>query len=147
MPINLEDAIKIHSNWKNRLLQATSSGTEVLDPVRIGQDCNCLLGKWLHTEGKIQYGQMPSFNDCVKKHAEFHMQASKVANEHSMPLPLFETWMQNLPVPVTLSFMPPLCFAVLLLSEPLLEPAGVLGSEPLLMLLGDALGPAGPPAF
>jgi|SRR5471030_1272992 len=79
MPINLEDAIKIHSNWKNRLLQATSSGTEVLDPVRIGQDCNCLLGKWLHTEGKIQYGQMPSFNDCVKKHAEFHMQASKVA--------------------------------------------------------------------
>lgn len=79
MSINLDDAIQAHSDWKLRLLKAATGGEEVLDAVKIGQDCNCLLGKWLHGDGEKQFGSLSSFRVCIKNHAEFHLQASKVA--------------------------------------------------------------------
>jgi methyl-accepting chemotaxis protein len=42
-------------------------------------DNQCPLGKWLHGEGKGQYGRLGSFGQCVTKHAEFHKSAGSVA--------------------------------------------------------------------
>jgi methyl-accepting chemotaxis protein len=46
----------------------------------IRKDNYCELGKWLHGEGKAQYGGLPSYKACLKKHAEFHIEAERVAN-------------------------------------------------------------------
>lgn len=60
-------------------MTAATGGTEVLDAEKIGQDCHCLLGKWLHGEGKETFGQLPAYRDCVQKHALFHVKAGEVA--------------------------------------------------------------------
>ncbi|MCG2586776.1 CZB domain-containing protein [Massilia sp. TS11] len=52
---------------------------EQLDAISIGKDNCCELGKWLHGEGKVRCGSLPSFTTVVQKHAEFHREAGKVA--------------------------------------------------------------------
>ena len=54
---------------------------EQLDVATIAKDNCCDLGKWLHGEAKTQFGQLGSHGECVKKHAEFHTEAAKVALE------------------------------------------------------------------
>lgn len=77
--MNLDEAIQKHAEWKVKLRSAITK-KETLDAATIRQDNACILGKWLHGEGKAQYGNKPSFANLVAKHAEFHHNASKVAD-------------------------------------------------------------------
>lgn len=76
--MDLDEAIQKHAEWKVRL-RAAAGRKETLDAATIGQDNACILGKWLHGEGKTQYGRKASFAHLVVKHADFHHSAGKVA--------------------------------------------------------------------
>lgn len=76
MDLNL--AIAIHNEWKTFLLAAIINN-EKLDATSIAKDNCCELGKWLYSDGKIQFEMLSGFAACVTKHAVFHAEAAKVA--------------------------------------------------------------------
>lgn len=76
--MDLNEAIKAHSDWKVKLRGAISAQS-TLDAPTIAKDNCCVLGKWLHGESKSLLGSMGSHADCVRHHAAFHREASKVA--------------------------------------------------------------------
>ena len=76
--MDLEQAITKHAEWKLKLRNAISK-KEILDQKSISKDNCCDLGKWLHTDGGIKFGTLNSFQDVVKKHAIFHLEAGNVA--------------------------------------------------------------------
>jgi methyl-accepting chemotaxis protein len=78
--INLNNAIKAHADWRNKLRKALIH-KEQLDAETIGRDNCCELGKWLHGAGKSQYGGKPSFVKLVDAHRAFHEEAGRVAQE------------------------------------------------------------------
>lgn len=76
--MDLSKAIDAHSQWKTKFRVAIT-GKQDMDVVSISKDNCCELGKWLHGEGKSKCGALPSYADCVKKHAAFHVEAGKIA--------------------------------------------------------------------
>ena len=76
--MDLNEAIKAHSDWKMKLRSAIS-GKTALDAQTISRDDCCHLGKWLHGESKPTLGKLASHAQCVKLHADFHKSAGKVA--------------------------------------------------------------------
>jgi len=76
--MDLDQAIAKHAEWKLKFRSAISK-QETMDVTTIAKDNCCDLGKWLHGEAKVKFGKLNSYTQCVSKHAEFHTQASKVA--------------------------------------------------------------------
>jgi methyl-accepting chemotaxis protein len=76
--MNLDDAIKAHSEWKVRLRTAMHN-RQTLDAAAIARDDACALGQWLHGPAKSEYGRLRSYAVCVEKHAAFHREAGRVA--------------------------------------------------------------------
>lgn len=76
--ITLDNAFRVHNNWKNRLKEAAASG-QPLDTATIKRDDCCELGMWLYADGKRLYGQKPEFVKLIEKHQDFHAVASIVA--------------------------------------------------------------------
>ncbi len=76
--MDLQEAIRAHSDWKTKLRGAISSKSQ-LDVSTIARDDCCALGKWLHGESRPTYGPLASHKACVTKHASFHKEAAKVA--------------------------------------------------------------------
>jgi hypothetical protein len=77
--MDLNEAIKVHSEWKMKLRGAISAQT-ILDAANISKDNCCALGKWLHGESRAKFGTLPSHADCIRTHAAFHKEAGKVAS-------------------------------------------------------------------
>jgi hypothetical protein len=78
--VDFNEAIKAHSAWKMKLREAISAQSSTLDVATIAQDDCCALGKWLHSdEFGMQFGALPSHAECIRLHADFHKNASKVA--------------------------------------------------------------------
>jgi methyl-accepting chemotaxis protein len=76
--MDFEEARKKHAEWRLKFRGAIS-GKEVLNADLIAKDDQCMLGKWLHGEAKIKFGRSAAYAQCVEKHAQFHLEASKVA--------------------------------------------------------------------
>jgi methyl-accepting chemotaxis protein len=76
--MDLDQAIQAHSAWKIKFRTAITK-QETMDAATISKDNCCDLGKWLHGEGKLDFGALSSHTDCVRKHAAFHIEAGKVA--------------------------------------------------------------------
>ncbi len=77
--IDLDGALKKHADWKVKLRTAISN-KEKLDVATISKDNCCDFGKWLHSEDTHpQISHLQSYHDCVARHAEFHIEAGKVA--------------------------------------------------------------------
>jgi hypothetical protein len=76
--INLDNAIKVHADWRTKLRLAAQRG-EQTDAATIGRDDCCELGKWLHGPGKSKCGAKPSFVSLISAHQGFHKEAGKVA--------------------------------------------------------------------
>ena len=77
--INIYDAVIAHKAWKKRLfeyLEGTSN--EDLQPGKICVDYLCALGKWIHSDGKMRFGEQPVFLKLMEEHAKFHVHAAKV---------------------------------------------------------------------
>lgn len=68
-----------HVRWKLKLAIAIANN-ETLDVTTIARDDCCVLGKWLHgTDTYARISHLQSYSECMKKHAKFHLEASKVA--------------------------------------------------------------------
>ncbi len=76
--MDLEQAIQVHSEWKVKLRGAIV-GKASLDAAAIFTDHQCVLGRWLHGEGKAKYGRLTAYAKCVHAHAAFHKAAGQVA--------------------------------------------------------------------
>ncbi len=71
--LNFKTALEAHIKWKLRLKGVIDgSGTEVLDPRVVARDDQCVLGKWINTEGMKQFGTHPGFISVVSAHTHFH---------------------------------------------------------------------------
>jgi hypothetical protein len=77
--MDLDEAVGKHIEWKVKL-RSSIFKKEMVDANTIRQDNCCVLGKWLHGEGKTLHGKKPGFNPLVTRHAEFHRSAGKVAD-------------------------------------------------------------------
>ncbi|MBI5891851.1 MAG: CZB domain-containing protein [Nitrosomonadales bacterium] len=83
--INIYDAVLAHSAWKKRLLEFLEGRSkEDLNPGNICVDYLCVLGKWIHSDGKIRFGDQPEFIKLVEEHAKFHQHAAKVVEAHKV---------------------------------------------------------------
>jgi len=68
-----------HSTWKRKFREAIVN-EETFNLETISKDDCCDLGKWLHHENTTTHvGNLPRYLNCIKKHAEFHIEAGKVA--------------------------------------------------------------------
>ena len=76
--MNFDEARQKHADWRVKFRNAITK-KETLDPAAIAKDDRCDLGKWLHGEAKKKYSALPAYAECVKHHAHFHVEASKVA--------------------------------------------------------------------
>jgi methyl-accepting chemotaxis protein len=76
--MDLQEAIRAHSEWKTKLRGAITAQS-TLDVATIARDDCCQLGKWLHGDSKPVYGPLSSHVACLHKHADFHKEAAKVA--------------------------------------------------------------------
>jgi methyl-accepting chemotaxis protein len=76
--MDLNQAGQAHSEWKIKLRMAIAK-QETLDAGSMSADDQCPLGQWMHGEAKAKFGNLPSFADCVVKHAAFHKEVGKVA--------------------------------------------------------------------
>lgn len=77
--INLMDAINAHVKWKVRLEDCLSGKSqEVLDPMVVCRDDQCVLGKWIHGAAVQHFHGDPTFHQLRSDHAEFHFIAGNV---------------------------------------------------------------------
>jgi hypothetical protein len=83
--INLYDAVMAHKAWKKRLFEYLEGRSkEDLQPAKICVDYLCVLGKWIHSDGKAHFGHEPDFIKLVEEHAKFHVHAAKVVEAHQV---------------------------------------------------------------
>jgi methyl-accepting chemotaxis protein len=76
--MDLDKALAKHSEWKNKFRAAIKTH-ETMDANTISKDNCCDFGKWLYGDAKSQLGHLTSYSDCVSKHADFHVEAGKIA--------------------------------------------------------------------
>jgi hypothetical protein len=80
--LNFKTAIDAHMKWKLRLTAVIDgTSTEQLDPAVIGRDDQCVLGKWIYSEGGRQYEDSMLFAKLRADHATFHQCAADVLRE------------------------------------------------------------------
>lgn len=77
--MDLDNALQAHAAWKTKF-RAAMTRREKLDAATIGKDNCCDFGKWLHGDARKQYATLASYQECVKGHAAFHVQAAQVAS-------------------------------------------------------------------
>jgi len=76
--MDLNAAVAKHAEWKVKF-RAAIGKKEQLNAGDIGRDTTCDLGRWLHGAGRAQHGSLESYQNCLKHHAAFHVQAGRVA--------------------------------------------------------------------
>ncbi|MEQ1530811.1 MAG: CZB domain-containing protein, partial [Methylococcales bacterium] len=74
----LDAALQKHAEWKVKLRNAIIQ-RETLDATTISKDNCCDFGKWLHGDGHEHLNHLPSYIQCVNKHAAFHLEAGRIA--------------------------------------------------------------------
>ena len=77
--MDYDSAILAHSRWKNKLKDHIEGKLQV-DPVILGKDDQCELGKWLHAEAK-DYAGVREFKELLVRHARFHDVAAGVVRQ------------------------------------------------------------------
>ncbi len=83
--INIYDAVIAHKAWKKRLFEYLEGNSkEDLQPGKICVDYLCALGKWIHSDGKMRFGEQPVFIKLMEEHAKFHVHAAKVVEAHNL---------------------------------------------------------------
>ncbi|OGT20777.1 MAG: hypothetical protein A2342_08210 [Gallionellales bacterium RIFOXYB12_FULL_54_9] len=71
--LNFKTAMESHLRWKLRLKSVIDgTSTETLDPAVVASDNQCVLGKWIDSEGTRQFGAYPGFKKVVTAHTHFH---------------------------------------------------------------------------
>ena len=77
-PMNFEDAITVHIQWKLRLSRFIEGDSdEILHSATVCRDDQCDLGQWIHGDG-ARYSHLPQYHELLEKHADFHRCAGEV---------------------------------------------------------------------
>jgi hypothetical protein len=80
--LNFQSAIDAHIKWKLRLADTIAGRSqEKLEVATVCRDDQCVLGKWIHGNGKAKYGKSATFNELRETHAHFHKCAGQVLGE------------------------------------------------------------------
>lgn len=78
--MNLDDAIKVHTDWKIKLQAYLRKPDGSLEPAKVRLDNACKLGQWLYGEAK-KYSSLPEYDILIKEHARFHRAAASVVEK------------------------------------------------------------------
>ena len=78
--MNVDDAIRAHAQWKIKLTAYLSNPDGSLNPVEIGQDNRCELGKWIYGDA-TKHTHLPEMAAVKTSHAEFHRAAADVVRK------------------------------------------------------------------
>lgn len=79
MGLNFKEAIEAHQNWKKRLrAMVDGNSAEELIAEVISRDDQCILGKWIYTEGDRKFSSLAKFEQLKQNHAKFHVCAGDV---------------------------------------------------------------------
>jgi Chemoreceptor zinc-binding domain len=83
--LNMAQVLEAHRAWKARL-QKVLDGTseENFDIAVASEDFHCFLGKWIYSEGKSLYSHLPEYESLRQAHAEFHVCAGQVLQQHEL---------------------------------------------------------------
>lgn len=76
--MNFDAALEAHADWRMKFRLAIAARAQ-MDEAVIGADHACALGQWLHGEGRQTHGALSQYDDCVRRHTQFHREAGKVA--------------------------------------------------------------------
>ncbi len=74
----LATAITAHMAWRSRLMNAIHD-RRTPDPAVVRSDCNCVLGKWLYSDGKL-HSQLKEYRALLECHKTFHEAAASVVD-------------------------------------------------------------------
>lgn len=77
--MDLDEAVKAHSNWKMKLSTYLKSVDGSLRSAEVRADNRCALGQWLHGEGR-SHAASPEYRALLEKHAHFHQAAARVVD-------------------------------------------------------------------
>lgn len=75
--MNFDEAIKAHYEWKDRLLKYMANPDGTLNPDLIGRDDVCVLGRWLHGDGK-RYIHLREINELMEEHRVLHKMIAEI---------------------------------------------------------------------
>lgn len=75
--MDFKSAIDAHVAWKAKLASYIAKPDRSLNPVTVGQDSQCELGRWLKGEG-AKLAASPDFQQLAADHARFHQAAGEV---------------------------------------------------------------------
>ncbi|NML29181.1 methyl-accepting chemotaxis protein, partial [Zoogloea dura] len=75
--LDFDGVIQAHMGWKFKLRNYLAGQGESLDPAVVSRDDKCVLGCWIHGDGK-RYASEPGFEKLRDKHADFHRCAGAV---------------------------------------------------------------------
>jgi hypothetical protein len=73
--MDFDEAIAIHSKWKNRLRSSMAKRDFSLNPAEVSLDHKCELGQWIYSTG-ARYSAFPEFAKLKYEHARFHQVAA-----------------------------------------------------------------------
>jgi len=76
--MDIDEALQKHAEWLS-LFRAALAVRGTVDVGAIGADDACRLGEWLHQAARAAKGRLPSLDECIARHAEFHREAGKIA--------------------------------------------------------------------
>lgn len=80
--LDMKGAIDAHMAWKSRLeAQIAGNAGETLEVATVASDRNCLLGKWIHGEGRERFGDMDEYVRLRRAHTQFHLCAGAILKD------------------------------------------------------------------
>lgn len=80
--LDMRSALDAHAAWKNRLeAQIRGDAGETLSVAAVAADNNCALGKWIHGDGRDQFGAYPEYAQLRKVHVDFHLCAGGILSD------------------------------------------------------------------
>ena len=81
--LDMKAALDAHAAWKQRMRDVIEGKAELPDVSKVARDDLCLLGQWLHGEGKRAFGSHPAYQKLVQTHAEFHLCVGETLSAHA----------------------------------------------------------------
>ncbi|EDV0114379.1 hypothetical protein ZC79_001511 [Salmonella enterica subsp. enterica] len=76
--LNVKSALDAHCKWRNRLVAVINGMDETFPLDKASVDNECDLGKWLHSVGTVNYGDLPEFIQLMNSHCLFHLSVKQV---------------------------------------------------------------------
>lgn len=81
--LDMKTALAAHEVWKERLRQVFEGEVDMPDISKVARDDLCLMGQWLHREGRRKYGDNPAFLRLLGAHSEFHLCVGEALAAHA----------------------------------------------------------------